>query len=230
MVAIVSQDTAHAQLEYLEVLEIRASRHKRDAADSWIAFCEVALEIKDSALYKLTHNTWKEYAREVLKVDDSRIRQYKQVLPYAKNLLEVLPDITAHESELVRLKKVIEPDNPFMSSVYNLGARVSKALGRPVTVSDYRHCLTVLEDNADTNGMPSYGGDNMPFATIEILEGKVYQEMNEAKQRRIAQLTPREKVEATVQAVQDNRGHIVYGIVVGNYTLADIGKRVWIYE
>lgn len=227
MVAIVSQDTAHARLQ---ALETTSKRHLVDAANHWMAFRVIAQEIKDNELYKLSeHKTWHEYVRATWDIDSSKIRQYKMILPYANVLLEVLPSVTVEVETMKKLRQVVAHDNPLMPSVHNLGARVAHALGRPVRVSDLHHCLRVLEDNAVTNGQPSYGDSNMPFMTIEILEDKVYQEINEAKQRHIARLTPREKITGIPHAIQDVKTGLWYAALPMASHAVIIGKQTTFY-
>jgi len=216
--------------ESLQDLEKKASNHLHSAINGWLEFCKVALQIKASNMWKTVCKTWKEYVRKTWQLDDSRIRQHKMLMPYAEKIKELVPDITANEADMGKLRKVIHADNPLMPSVHTLGVSVANDLGSAPSESIYRHCLAALEENEATNGYPTLGGNHVSSAIEGTLELIVTEHILEAKNRNIARLKPRDKITLTTQIVCDNRGQVFVGLIIPHIDLDEIGTSYTLYK
>lgn len=206
MQAIISSDT-----EQLKTLEYRANEWRKVSIHGWMQFCIVALEIKDSGLYKQVSKTWGEYILKTWGIKDaSKIRKDKMVLPYADILIKALPEITLEKTDLLPLHTIMRErggaNNPLMVSTYVLGQQVASNIGKKPTASHYRHCLAVLEENEVTNGNITYGGGHVSSAITGALELSVLERIDEAQKRHIARLQPRQKVTVDLNLIKDESG------------------------
>ena len=170
-------------------LQSQATYQLKQVVMSLVKFCELVDKIYKLKAWRKIAKTWREYVRKTWDLDDSRIRQYRAALPYAKKIAAAMPDLIASDTVLRRLKKVVSADNPLMPAVHQLGQEIASKKGKKTpTESIYRHCLATLEENEMTGGFISYGGGQLPAQIEGALRLSTLEKMQEAEQRQLDRL------------------------------------------
>lgn len=149
-------DCAHKDMQ-------KALFHTQEAFDSWLTLYSYIERLKEYKAHKLRNLTWANYCKQILGVDDSRVRQLKKAYPYAVALIKAgITDIC--ESDLRHIPKGITPDNPDLATIFQTArGTMLKLFGSQAapTAAVYNAVLSVLDDAQATGGYVDTGDGEM---------------------------------------------------------------------
>jgi hypothetical protein len=170
-------------LLWLKATEHKAKKYRDLATMAWMQFSQTVMEIKASGLWLSSGMEWDEYCRERFGVSASRIRQYKGVMPYVDALEDIGLVADETESNLRKLKKVIESDSPLLAPVYQAAHSVANELGlKAPSEAIYKHTYEIMSEANITNHV-DVDGAQVPLNTPQAIESAVISSLTEANER-----------------------------------------------
>lgn len=179
--------------------ERRAMKYRDVAATAWMKFCRIAMQIKQSGLWKFAARTWDDYCRGVFGITASRVRQYKGALAYAEAIMGAGDAFEETEGNIRKLRSVVKADDPLMIGTYKAAMSVAADLGLATpSRAIYRHAYETLQEVAVT-GHADVDGAQVAAGIPGAIEGAVLSKMAEAKARNVSRMKGSRKVSGTLR-------------------------------
>lgn len=179
--------------------ERRAMKYRDVAATAWMKFCRIAMQIKQSGLWKFVARTWDDYCKSRFGITASRVRQYKGALAYAEAIMESGNAMEETEGNIRKLRSVVKADDPLMVGTYKTGMSVASDLGLATpSKAIYRHAYETLQEVAIT-GHADVGGAQIAAGIPGAIEGAVLAKMAESKARNVSRMKGSQKISGTLR-------------------------------
>lgn len=206
---------AIAQVTFVwrKLRERRAMKYRDVAATAWMKFCRIAMQIKQSGLWKFAAKTWDDYCKSVFGITASRIRQYKGALAYAEAIMDAGNALEETESNIRKLRSVVKADDPLMIGTYKTAMSVASDLGLATpSKAIYRHAYETLQEVAIT-GHADVEGAQVHAGIPGAIEGAVLSKIAEAKVRNVSRMKGSRKVSGTLRRLGEGWQFIPAGNV-----------------